>query len=512
MKKQKTDLTVENIVVSGVLSGLPEKEQKQEQSRNSKFPHLAHACFPHRSYSPSFPGAISSCKVFLYAHGVMNCVGIKDYEDVAVCVIRAYRYIVNRFPGQKIRILRCAIHNIVASGRLKSNIKLETLARVGKYNVTFQPSKFPGAYFKEGCKELHEDVTVFKMFHSGNYYTVGSNTHRMIVLNSARFPGYVQYSLYNQVCTLLPPPVPPLDELLIAVNASPIRALCADFAITRHPSFSHQVLESRAFAYPGDWWREGNTEARGPDASAFSFRTIITHTGKVYEYATNATHTLTLRQKMAIADNLNRRRDKQDAAGDEITVEDALRAQVEIPIRESTLLPQSMTTMLLCASNLNSSTGLSQRIGRAQLEVAGTHFYIRTDCGLLLHMDGDINVPDSITSDAREKVVVAHHVWKACGFREMKKHSLDPPLPAQLNLKKIAADFNRASLKCRFEPLANAIRFDAGLVMYADGAISRPDNSRVSLAWMWATARVSKAAERRKRGQYPKRKRDEVQG
>jgi TATA-box binding protein (TBP) (component of TFIID and TFIIIB) len=503
MDKETTDLSVVNIVVSGFLSGLPEKAKKQEQSRNSKFPHLVHACFPHESYSPSFPGEPYSCKVFLYAHGVMNCVGIKDYEDVAVCVIRAYQHIVNRFPKHKIRIRRCAIHNIVASGRMSSNIKLDTLSRVGKYNVTYQPSKFPGAYIREGNKVMKEDVTVFKVFHSGKYFTVGSNTHRMIILNRQRFPTYVQHSVYNQVCTLQPPGMPPLAELLAAVNASPLRTLCASFSITRHPSFSSPVLESAPFSYPGDWGDNREAETEGVGASSFLFRTIITQSGGVYEYATRRPARLTFRRRVGISKHLHDEgEEEEDEVEGDAAMEDAIRSHAEIPLRESTLIPQGISSVLLCPARMNASRGLVHKIGESMMVNVGTHFYIRSAHGLLLHTDGDVDVPDAIDADPRAKARVAAAVWAVCGYARLVRCSLPTPLKSPLNLKKIAADFNRARMRCRYEPLADVIRFHAGIIMYANGDICRPEGSRVSVKWMWSTARVTSGSGRSRAGSH----------
>ena len=294
MDKVPTPLKVENIVVSILLSGLPDTEKKQEQSKHSKFPHRLHISFPYKDYS---------CKVYLYGGGKVNLVGIKCYEDIAVCAVKSYEYIRKTFACGAAFIRKISIHNIVASGYHESNIKLDELEKIRQYSISYQALKFPGAYLREGNRKLGEPVTVYKIFRSGSVYTVGCHTHSGIILNGQRLPKYVETVSYNHVCTRQLPPPYSLAEMQASINSDPIfQRLCGRFEVAPSDNISHRpYLRSRPFFYPGKW----NVEKFGP---RFLFVSFVTADGTVYESArrslsssSRANGVLTARKRIELA-------------------------------------------------------------------------------------------------------------------------------------------------------------------------------------------------------------------
>ncbi len=499
MDKAYTPLKVENIVVSGLLTGLPDVEKKQEQSKYSKFPHILHISFPHRDYS---------CKVFLYSRGIMNLVGIKCYEDIATCVAKAYQYILRKYAGHSIYIKKLAIHNIVASGHHESNIKLELLEKMRKYAVVYQPHKFPGAYLREGNKMLGEHVTVFKLFRPGSTYTVGGDNHASIVRNGERLPGYVDTVSYNHVCTMQFPPPYSLHEVLAAVNSDPVfRSLCGEFEYVANRDGPQPYIKSRPFFYPGAW----NVERMGP---RLVFTTYISRDGLVSETATRVRgSTFTSRQR---GENASRASDHMTGLVSSPAAK--LRAQQDedgesegeggrysdIPLRSSTLISSSAVALLMWSRKLACHAELRKLIGRAEFKVQGVHFYIRTTRGVTMHGDGDLNFPSSLgfTKDQEKELAVT--IWQVCGFVPYKRN----PVPEELlhdgrapsiNMKKAAADLNRERIKCRYEPLANIIRFEMGALLDSQGAIWKPASLRVNLQVIWRIVKIAKDGKGAKR-------------
>ena len=487
MDREHTDLRVENIVVGGLLLGLPEDDRKQEQSKHSKFPHRLHFGFEFNGYS---------CKVFLYSGGIVNCVGIKAYEDIAPCVLKAYEHICLRYPSYDISILTLSIHNIVASGHTDCHIKLALLEKVHRYKVTYQPSKFPGAYLCEGDKKLGELVTVGKIFGPGAYYTVGARTHENIVVNGIRLPRYIAPVIYNHVCTRQLGPIAPLEELVGLVNRSCLRDLCGQFEYMPNKGKPQPFLRSAEFHYPGAW----DTARQGP---RFLFTAYIPADGTVYETATRPLKKFTLRQRMNMAQNTADTVAPVNAitAYGEPTPEDEL--YTEIPMRPSTLIPRTAVKLLSWAEQLNKSS-VRDFIGKANLIVAGTHFYVQTAREVLLHGDGDLCIPPGLGLTKEREKLLANAIWDACGFENYKVYTkqqvtLDGECVQQhvsLNLKKVAADINREGVKCKYEPLATVIRLEMGAIITADGKVCKAPSCPLVPGFIWRIAKMNKVGKR----------------
>ena len=505
MEKEGTRLKVANIVVSSTLAGLPDVHIKQEQPKHNHFFYTAHFSFPHRDYS---------CKTFLYPKGAVNCVGIKSYEDIAPCSAKAFQYISQKYPGNNIRVLSSAIHNIVASAQLECNIKLEALMLIGKYMVKFKPEKFPGAYLREGDPDFDEDVTVFKLFRTGKYYTVGGDDHRQIVLNGNRFPGYVSSVVFNHVCCLRRPPFPKLAHILPIINNSILRSLFGWWTFQELEE-GYLRLVSSEFVFPGTW------DIRQNDS--YLFRLYLHRDGYITEDAhlvspplphTHADAGRSAQQGVADA-TLKRKKQKErnKAQEDEgVAVEDEEEVEVEKdpavgngaykPERECTAITRGAFRMVWWAHLLNSDRNIAASIGAATFMREGRHFFIKSRRGVLMYGDGDIYIPPALSPTPADGDEIAKRIWKVCGFTEFN-YTPPPDTTRWLNLKKIAAAMNKQRCICRFEPLANVIRFKQGGYVDVRGGLWTHEAYPVQKRFVWNIAKLSKkkkGGEKRKTG------------
>lgn len=482
LDQEETSVRVANIVATATLSEIS-SARRQEQSAHIRFPHQLHVCF-------EVDG--DATNAYIYQKGVMNLVGIRSYEKVAVCVARAYDYICKKDPSRRPVIVKMGTENIVAAGKLRQNINLEALRQSKRFDVIYQTKKFPGARLEIGGNSPDSPPAVYKVFRSGCFYTVGSTSHKEIIANAQRFPAYVASVLYNKVCVLCPPELPPLASLLPAVNGSELARVCGGkFVLATHPSLPKEgdVLISQGF------FREDDA-APGNQALRTIYQMIITRTGKLLE---------TTCAPAAGANSVRRR--ARDAHAQFVGVMESTGPLVPYgSIQDCAAFHPQTVHLIAWAQALNSCAELVKHTGAFSLCISHLYATLQTTQAIVLHPSGDLSIPEALQSKFAAEGIdedrLVDRIWETCKFTPFPSYASPGQSDLPLCLKKIAAELKRKGHACTFEPLANVIRFENGGVMRSDGTLEML--STVLLREIWAIARVSfESARKRKRPTQP---------
>jgi len=176
--------------------------------------------------------------------------------------------------------------------------------------------------------------------------------------------------------------------------------------------------------------------------------------------------------------------------------------QDNIQMRSSTLITTPALRLLWWMNLLNARADVCAVIGKTELKVMGIHFFLETTFNILVHGDGDVYIPPGHAGI--DPSTIANKIWDVCEctpYAEYIPPALVPPTAIELNLKKVAADFNRRGITCRYEPLAKKIRLAQGVIIDSRAHIYRPSTMRMSNKYLWEIMKVAKdgvATKRRK--------------
>ena len=162
MKKQRTEIKIQNIVVSTSLE------------HDIPLIKLAET-LPNTEYNPEqFPGLVMRIKdpktsALIFSSGKVVCTGAKSLTKVKESISK----IIKNLTKINIRIRikpKIVVQNMVASGSIKMDLNLNSLA-MKLPNTEYEPEQFPGLVYK-----LQGTRATFLLFSNGKIVSTGTRS------------------------------------------------------------------------------------------------------------------------------------------------------------------------------------------------------------------------------------------------------------------------------------------------------------------------------------------------